>query len=87
VSGGWLSGGHGGAAAYPGNNEDDGGVTHSDKRGRKQSDGFRHELSGQRARRGERPAVGRAAAVGTGHGALTGGPLMSVTSELKFTPG
>jgi hypothetical protein len=69
VSGGRLGGGHGGAAAYPGNDEDDGGVARSDKRGRKWSGGFRHELSGRCARRGERPAVGRATAVGIGHDA------------------
>jgi hypothetical protein len=69
VSGGRLGGGHGGATAYPGNDEDDGGMARSDKRGRKRSGGFGHELSGRHARRGERSAVGRAAAVGTGHGA------------------
>jgi hypothetical protein len=68
VSGSRLDGGHGGATAYPSNDEDDDGVACSDKRGRKRSNGFGHELSGRRARRGERPAVGRAAAVGTGHG-------------------
>jgi hypothetical protein len=67
MSGGQLGGGHGGAAAYPGNDEDNGGVARLDKRGRKQSGGFRHELSGRRARRGERPTVWRVAAVGTGH--------------------
>jgi hypothetical protein len=63
LSGGRLDGGHGGAAAYPGNDNDDG-VARSDKRGGKWSGGFGHELLGWRARRGERPAVGRAAAVG-----------------------
>jgi hypothetical protein len=58
VSGGRLDGGHGGAAAYLGNGEGDGSVAHSDKHGRKRSSGFGHELSGRRARRGERPAVG-----------------------------
>jgi hypothetical protein len=67
VSGGWLGGGYSDAVAYPSNDEDDGGVAHSDKRGQKQSGGFGHELSGRRPRRGERPAVGRAAAVRTGH--------------------
>jgi hypothetical protein len=57
VSGGWLDRGHGGAAAYPGNDEDDSGVARSDKHGRKWSGGFRHELSGRRAKRGERPAI------------------------------
>jgi hypothetical protein len=65
LSGGRLDGGHGGAAAYPGNDNDDGGVARSDKRGGKRSGGFRHELLGWRARRGERPTIGRAAAVGT----------------------
>jgi hypothetical protein len=67
VTGGRLGGGDGGAAAYPSNDEDDGGVARSDKHGRKRSGGFGHELSGRRPRRGERSAVGRAATVETGH--------------------
>jgi hypothetical protein len=50
VSGGQLGAGHGGVAAYPRNDEDDGSVARSDKRGRKRSGGFRHELSVWRAR-------------------------------------
>jgi hypothetical protein len=56
MSGDRLGGGHGGAAAYPGNG--DGGVARSDERGRKRNGGFRHGLLGQHCR-------GRAAAVGT----------------------
>jgi hypothetical protein len=73
LRGGWrrvVSGGRlGGAAAYPGNGKGDGGVARSDKRDRKRSGGFGHELSGWRTRRGERPAVGRATVVRSGHGA------------------
>jgi hypothetical protein len=58
VSGGRLSGGHGGAATYLSNGDGDDGVARSDKRGRKRSGGFGHELSWWRMRRGERPAVG-----------------------------
>jgi hypothetical protein len=58
VSGSRLGGGHSGAAAYPYRGEGDGGVARSDKSGQKRSGGFGHELSGRRARRGERPAVG-----------------------------
>jgi hypothetical protein len=48
VSGDRLGGGHGGAAAYPGNG--DGGVARSDERGRKRNGGFRHGLLGQHCR-------------------------------------
>jgi hypothetical protein len=50
VSGGRLGLGHGGAAAYPGSDEGNGGVARSDKCGRKWSFSFGHGLSGQRYR-------------------------------------
>jgi hypothetical protein len=65
VSSGRLGGGHGGAAAYPGSGEGDGGVERSDKRGRKRSGGFEHGLSGWRMRRGEQSGC-RGSAVGSG---------------------
>jgi hypothetical protein len=52
VSGGRLSGGHGGTAAYPGNGEDDGGVARSNKRGQKQSGSFGHGRAARLSGRG-----------------------------------
>jgi hypothetical protein len=97
VSGGQLGGGHGGVAAYPDNGEGD--VARSDKSGQKRSGGG--ERPAVRADNGGRKRTWRVrttplrhgvrAGVGTwqprGDGGLTGGPLISAISELKFTPG
>jgi hypothetical protein len=71
MSGDRLGKGHGGAAAYPGSGVGDGGIARSYKRSRQWSGGFRHGLSGWRARRGEWPGY-RGSAVGSGTGCQGG---------------